>query len=130
MSCPHLHPDTMAECTQAVYDYHPACYCTFGWLYADPPPGRKYLSTPTKWLQAEACWAMGEGATDRTLLSVRADSGPELLRNLRGALAGLGPAAGPPVPAPPAGRPLHPAPGNGWIASAPQTTQALPAWPA
>lgn len=130
MSCPHLHPDTLAECTQAAYDYHPACYCTFAWLLAEPPPGRKYL-VGTKWLQAQVCWAMGEQAADQPLLTVRADTGPELLRNLRGALAGLGPATGPPVPPPPApaGRPLRPAPGNGWIASAPQTTQALAAWP-
>lgn len=128
MSCPTLHPDTMAECTQAAYDYHPACYCVFSWLHAELPPARKYLNYPTKWLQVNAWWAMGEGP-DQYLLAVSADTGPELLRNLRGALAGLGPATGPPAPLPPAGRPLHPAPGNGWIPSAKQTTHALAAWP-
>jgi hypothetical protein len=129
VSCPHLHPDTIAECSRAAFDYHPACYCTFAWLHADPPPGRKYLSAPTKWLQAQLCWAMGDALADQHLLSVRADSGPELLRNLRGALADLGPAASPPT-SPPPGRPLRPAPGNGWIPSVKQTTQALPTWPA
>ena len=127
MSCPHLHPDTIAECTQAAFDYHPACYCAFSWVHANPPPGRKYLSG-TKWLQAQVNWAMGEQTPDQLLLSVRADTGPELLRNLRGALASLGPAR-PPAPQPPSGRPLCPAPGNGWIPTAVQTTQPLTAWP-
>jgi len=128
MNCPHLHPDTIAECSRAAYDYHPACYCVFAWLYAEPPPGRKYLAYPPKWLQVNTWWAMGEAA-DQHLLTVQGDTGPELLRNLRGALAGLGPAR-PPAPTPPVGRPLRPEPGNGWIPSAPQTTQPLTAWPA
>lgn len=130
MSCPHLHPETIAECSQAAYAYHPACYCVFAWLNAAPPPGRKYLNYPPKWLQVNAWWAMGEGAADQHLLSVSADSGPELLRNLRTALADLGTATGPPVPKPTPfpGRPLRPAPGNGWIPSAAQTTQPLPGW--
>lgn len=99
MNGPHLHPDTVAECIKAAHDYHPACYCVFSWLYAEPPPGRKYLSG-TRWLQVNAWWAMGDKANDKHLLVVQAASGPELLRNLRGALAGLGPTTGPPqVPA-------------------------------
>jgi hypothetical protein len=102
MSCPHLHPDTIAECSRAAFDYHPACYCVFAWLYAEPPPGRKYLAYPPKWLQVNTWWAMGEAA-DQYLLTVQGDTGPELLRNLRTALAGLGPATGPPpAPLPPA----------------------------
>jgi hypothetical protein len=128
VSCPHLHPDTIAACSRAAYDYHPACYCVFAWLLAEPPPGRKYLLHQPKWLQVNAWWAMGEAA-DQQLLTVQADTGPELLRNLRKALAGLGPTTGPPI-SPPPGRPLRPAPGNGWIPSVKQTTQPLPAWPA
>ena len=120
MSCPHLHPDTIAECTQAAFDHDPAYYCVFGWIYAEMPPGRKYLSHPNKWLQVQVWQAMGE-STDQRLLGVDADTGPELLRNLRGALAGL---SKPAAPAPP--RPV----GNGWIASVRQTTQELTAWPA
>lgn len=131
MSCPHLHLDTMAECTQLAHAYHPACYCAFSWVHADPPPGRKYLAMSAKWLQAQVNWAMGEQAADQLLLSVRADSGPELLRNLRGALASLGPPRppAPPTPRPLAGRPLRPEPGHGWIPTAAQTTQPLTAWP-
>jgi hypothetical protein len=134
MNGPHLHPDTVAECIQAAYAYDPACYCVFSWLYAEPPPGRKYLSG-TRWLQLNAWWAMGEQAADQHLLVVTADSGPELLHSLRGALAGLGPSTGPPAPpkppAPPQPLPVpyQPPQGNGWIASAPQTTQALNCWP-
>jgi hypothetical protein len=132
MSCPHLCPDTIAACSQAAHDYHPACYCVFAWLYTEPPPGRKYLTYPPKWLQVNAWWAMGDEAKDCFLLSVSADTGPELLRDLRAALASLGKATGPPAtapaPLPPVGQPLRPAPGNGWITSAKQTTQALPAW--
>ena len=129
MSCPHLHPDTMAECSRAAFDYNPACYCVFSWVYADPPPGRKYLGYPAKWLHVAAWRASGSETPDQYLIGVHADSGPELLRNLRGALAGLGPAAkvvqqnGQPQ------RPLRPESGNGWIPSAPQTTEALNVWP-
>jgi len=133
MSCPHLHPDTMAECTQLAHAYHPACYCAFSWVHADPPPGRKYLTMSAKWLQAQVNWAMGEQAADQLLLSVRADTGPELLRNLRGALASLGPATGPPHSPTPKqsvpSRPLRPEPGNGWIPTVAQTTQELRTWP-
>lgn len=127
MSCPHLHPDTIAACVQAAFDYHPACYCVFAWVLAEPPPGRKYTRYGNKWLQVNAWWSMGNEA-DRHLVTVQADTGPELLRNLRATLADLGPARLP-AKLPPVGRPLRPEPGNGWIPSAAQTTQPLNAWP-
>jgi hypothetical protein len=128
MSCPHLHPDTIAECTQVAFDYHPACYCTVCWCFRDAPPAPKYLKYPSKWVEVSVWHHQPTGTPDRFVLAVAADSGPELLRNLRGALASLGPAR-PPAPQPPPGRPLRPAPGNGWIPTAAQTTQPLTAWP-
>lgn len=83
MSCPHLHPDTLAECTQAAHGYDPACYCVIHWSYRDAPPGRKYLHYPSKWLGATVYRSLPEGTPDRWVLGVAADTGPDLLRLLQ-----------------------------------------------
>ncbi len=83
MSCPHLHPDTIAACSQAAHGYDPACYCLIHWSYRDAPPGRKYLQYPSKWLEASVYRSLPEGTPDRWVLAVAADTGPDLLRFLR-----------------------------------------------
>ena len=89
MSCPHLHPDTLAACTQAAHGYDPACYCVIHWNYRDAPPGRKYLKYPSKWLEASVYRSLPEGTPDRWVLAVAADTGPDLLRLLRQELAAV-----------------------------------------
>lgn len=126
MSLPHLHPDTIAACTQAAFDHDPAYYCTVCWCSRDAPPAPKYLKYPSKWVEVSVWHNQPAGTPDRFVLAVAAETGPELLRNLRGALATAPP---PPPPLPPPGRPLLVAQGNGWIPTAPQTTEALNAWP-
>ncbi|MGI4871472.1 MAG: hypothetical protein ACRYFX_09875 [Janthinobacterium lividum] len=128
MSLPHLSPDTMAACTQAAFDYDPACYCVFHWNYADFPPHSQYYKRPTKWLEASVYRSTSAGQPDRYVLSRSSDSAPDLLRQLYAALEAEPPPAPAPVPMPPPPSPVR-QPGQGWIACAPQTTQALRPWP-
>ena len=89
MSYPHLSPETLAACTQAAYDYDPACYCIFHWGFADFPPQSRYYQQPTKWVEVSLYRTGEPGQADRWVLSRRSDSGPEVLRLLREALRGL-----------------------------------------
>jgi hypothetical protein len=90
MSCyPELTTEAAAECTKAAHGYDPACYCVIHWNYRDPPPGRKYLKYPSKWLEASIWRSLPEGTPDRWVLAVAADTGPNLLRLLREALTAV-----------------------------------------
>lgn len=131
MSCPHLSPDTIAACTQAAFDYDPACYCVFHWNYADYPPRHKFHGFTTKWVSV-GIWRDEAGSEfGSCLLHRAADSAPELLRQLRLALAAEPPLSLPPPPAPapiPQPAPVR-QPGQGWVACAAQTTRQLNPWP-
>lgn len=82
MSYHELSQQTADECSQAVFDYHPDCYCSFHFIHADYPPHRKYLYWEAKYLQVLVWRSVPEGS-DRYVLGVSADTGPEVLRQLR-----------------------------------------------
>ena len=137
MSYPHLSPETANACSRAAYDYDSDCYCVLHWGYADYLPRLKYKYRPTKWLEVAVWRAAGPEQPDRYVTAVAGESGPELLRKLCGALAAItagqqpDPSILPPAPPPvaPLPQPHCPPHGNGWIASAPQTTKELRCWP-
>jgi len=181
MTYPHLTPETANECSRAAYAYSPECYCIIYWAYADYPPRLQYHGLAIKWLCASVYRTGDPEQGDRYVLGVNADTGPDLLRNLRGALEAIasgerpdpsllasdqqqrlisGYLAHPMLPVAALRKavadllprlPQHevramqaalgwalserldevynPPEGNGWIASAAQTTEALRCWP-
>lgn len=82
MSYHELPQQTADACSQAVFDYHPDCYCSFHFVHADYPPRRKYRYVGVKYLQV-IVWRSTPDDSDRYVLGVSADTGPELLRQLR-----------------------------------------------
>jgi hypothetical protein len=89
MTYPNLSPETANECSRAAYAYSQECYCIIYWAYADYLPRPQYHGLATKWLCASVfrCGDLEQG--DRYVLGVSADTGPELLRQLRTALEDL-----------------------------------------
>lgn len=86
MSYPHLSTETLNGCTQAAYDYDPACYCVFHWNYVDFPPKRQYHGLWTKWLQVNVWRTIPDPEQDKLVLTRHSDNGPDLLRDLHTAL--------------------------------------------
>lgn len=86
MNYPHLSPETATECSRVAYAYSHDCYCIIYWACADYLPRPQYHGLATKWLCASVYRAGGPEQGDRYVLGVSADTGPELLNNLRTAL--------------------------------------------